>query len=238
MFAAAQPLAGHAQAEALRDGTCAHTLVPEGCREQPRHRRRRDFRRRGGATARASAAHRRGRPTDATGTLQPTRRLANARAPPDSREAAAPPRAPRGSPGLDLQAQRDDRAPLARIHARRRQQPLQPPDLVAQRQRLRAARRTSLAACPARSRTAAARTAPWRASRSRRDAIRPPPLPLEQRLPVRFPGCRRGRPASLREGRTGWNRGRDRPQVRAGTDMRTKITHVERCYQPLPRPRR
>ena len=46
--------------------------------------------------------------------------------------------------------------------------------------------------------------------------LRPPPLPLEQRPPVRFPGCRRGRPASLREGRTGSklpNRGRDHPQV-------------------------
>ena len=127
------------------------------------------------------------------------------------------------SPGLDLQAQRDDRAPLARIHARRRQQPLQPPDLGAQRQRLprRAAnlphlgpRRRQLVPPDLELPPPGLRLG-VPVDLAATPFLRPPPLPLEQRPPVRFPGCRRGRSASLREGRTGSklpNRGRDRPQ--------------------------
>ena len=147
-------------------------------------------------------------------------------APPDSREASqAPPRAPRygfaGSrpPGA---ARRSCSAcahprpppPAAASAAPPRRAAKAPP---APRGEPPSPRPAPPSACPVRSRTAAARTAPWRASRSRRDAIPPPAAsPARTATPVRFPGCRRGRPAFLREGRTGSklpNRGRDHPQV-------------------------
>ena len=152
-----------------------------------------------------------------------------------------------GSPGLDLHAQRDDRAPLARIHARRRQQPLQPlrPRRAATappapRGEPPSPRPAPPPACPARSRTAAARTAPWRASRSRRGASSsarrlsrsnsdrqsgsPPPEDGAEGPP---PSGKGGPDPSSRTGA-----GIVRKSC-AGTDMRTKITHVERCYQPF-----
>ena len=149
-----------------------------------------------------------------------------------------------GSPGLDLQAQRDDRAPLARIHARRRQQPLQPLDLGAQRKRL-PRRPANLPRLGPRRRQLVPPDLELPLPEPRLGApvdlaatpfLRPPPLPLEQRPPVRFPRCRRGRPASLREGRTGSklpNRGRDRPQVLCRNRHAYKTTHVERRYQPF-----
>ena len=258
-------------------------------REQPRHRRRRDFRRRGGAVAASAPARaldhprvrldrhldqfrrvgavrhirfpaigadalvrrgvvnfralfetRPGRAAMAGGagllaarTVRPRPLPALALAPEPRLGMHRPTRAKlrklrlelpdTGSPGLDLQAQRDDRAPLARIHASSRQQPLQPPDLGAQRKRL-PRRAANLPHLGPRRRQLVPPDLELPLPEPRLGApvdlaatpfLRPPPLPLEQRPPVRFPGCRRGRPASLREGRTGSklpNRGRDRPQ--------------------------
>ena len=312
-----QPLAGQPVGDPVEGPKTRIALVQEPrphadpvgrVREQARHRRRRDFRRRGGAIATSAPARPRdharvrldghldqfrrvgavrhiqfpaigadalvrrgvvnfralfetrpGRATMAGGagllaarTVRPRPLPALALAPEPRLGMHRPIRAKlrklrlklpdTGSPGLDLQAQRGDRAPLARIHARFRQQPLQPPDLGAQRQRLprRAAnlphlgpRRRQLVPTDLELPPPAPRLgAP--ADLAAAQFLRPPPLALEQRPPVRFPACRRGRPASLREGRTGSklpNRGQDRPQ-----DLCWK-RHAHKnnaCRRPLP----
>ena len=149
-----------------------------------------------------------------------------------------------GSPGLDLHAQRDDHAPLARIHARRRQQPLQPPDLGAQRQRL--PRRA--ANLPRLGRAAASLSRPISNCRRQDRALARQPI-----SPRRSSSARRlsrsnsdrqsGSPDVGADGPPPSGKGGPDPSSRtgagiirkscAGTDMRTKTTHVERCYQPF-----
>ena len=139
--------------------------------------------------------------------------------PVSSREQSpTPPRAPRYGHrlGRDRQAQRGQCVlPNARIHARDRQRELKNARTRrAADSAFRAARRTFLTskrAPPAlsldRSRTAAARTAPWRASRSRRGAV-PQPAAARARTATASPAFRHPQdcaagPASIREGRTG-----------------------------------
>ena len=150
-----------------------------------------------------------------------------------------------GSPGLDLHAQRDDRAPLARIHARRRQQSLQPPDLGAQRQRLprRAAylphlgprRRQLVPTDQELPLPGPCLGAPVNLAAAQ--FLRAPPLALEQQSPVRLAAFRgrRGGPASPpgRAAKIHVPEPRTKPPAKLvpETTCAQKITHVEARYQ-------
>ena len=146
-----------------------------------------------------------------------------------------------GSPGLDLHAQRDDRAPLARIHASSR---CSRPTSARSDSASRAARRTSLTSA----RAAASLSRPISNCRRQHRASARQPI-----SPRRSSSARRrsrsnsdrqsGSPDVGADGPPPSEKGGPDPSSRtgarivrktcAGNDMRTKITHVEDRYQPF-----